>query len=103
MRRRGTREGGGCILAVTQDGIHLRAGGMDEKEGREKGFGNDAVTTGLAYLLVTQGDVTFQTSAFDKGLGLEDTGIGDTEHEPLLGFFLCFLTGILYRHPTFIC
>ena len=96
-------QGGGCILAVTQEGVHLRAGGMDEKEGREEGFGDDAVVALLAYLLVTQGDVTFQTSAFEKGLSLEDAGVGHTEHEPLQGFFSCFLTGILYRHPTFIC
>ena len=103
MGRGGTREGGGCILAVTQQGVYLCTCGMDEKEGREERFGDDAVATELAYLLVSQGDVMLQASAFDKGLGLEDAGVGYTEDEPLLGFISCFLTGILYRHPTFIC
>lgn len=76
---------------------------MNEKEGREEGFGDDAVVALLAYLLVTQGDIAFQAFAFNKGLSLEDAGVGDTEYEPLQGFFSCFLTGILYRHPTFIC
>ena len=76
---------------------------MDEKKGREERFGDDAVVSGLAYLLVTQGDVMLQASAFYKGLGLEDAGVGHTEHKPLQRFYSCFLTGILYRHPTFIC
>lgn len=81
----------------------MRASGMDEKEGREEGFGDDAVMALLAYLLVAQGNIAFQTSAFDKGLCLEDAGVGYTEYEPLQRLFSCFLTGILYRHPTFIC